>query len=1110
MALVDCGYSATASPLALRESLSAVGRGTRSYNFVPLSEPEVARMLVAMGVSSAASAQLVIAGAPRPPPPVQAFGLVLDSFAVAAGRPVVFAAGRATNQAQNTGSVDWRHDVVALVLREDHAHLDWARVIAALDFPECSFSSSSSFQFVVNVTLNCTSPFPTFELLRRPWANARAHIDALRHAISAPIDAISFVPQDSSKFIAAVGSPPGTIVGPLNQCFMNQDLYSVVLRLSQTGGPDVALTAAAILDAAQQQVPEILLLAMARSKVLEACDSDPSMLDPVPLRSKVFGTQLGGVLGNLIVMPGTASVYQLQRSVLSRLWEISRPLTTTALFNLARALANRAVGEHEQLCENFINIGRIIDRCSILSNFPYFALTAPAPQLSMEVAVYFAMAAPEVEARIASELGTMFVAEVTNASGVTQKSFRLDAWLQWCLAEDSAGRILDRSERFVVACIGFIKRVIASQSNVLLACRTRSGAPVDGSAAESNQNSQNPISQILIAAEASAQDAAARESVVRSDVLVTVLKRLRSYHASNTTATINTKAEFQKVYQSACRVFPLLNALVDQDIEEHANMLFKKIYSSQMNVVDFVELMRGFKSSSDSRERDVFACMVQSLFKEFQYFHKYPDKELQITGKLFGMLIQNNLISTPQALKQALQNVLEAIKKPPPPVGSKANGNLYRFGVYALEQFKSRLPGWPIFCSQISRIPHLRQQYPQFVAEIDALQIAQAQQLELKGGSVGDLVDPEPLLEGSSANNSGGIVSSVDGLHHPHHGVGNRSGLENTGDHSHQLHSHESSSIVTGRASSNETSTSSTLTSRINSLGADLTEALAALAAGQPIPAILPSAAAAAAAAKEAEERASAAASSGGGHGQGAEGSSGIAAGAESNAPPLAVADRVTFLVNNMTESNVDAEAAEAVSILSPHHRTWLASYLVTKRVANQPNFQPLYKAFVERFASREVERFGDSELEKAILATTLECAKRYLSNEKIKTSTTERSTLKNIGAWLGLITLSRSKPLLYKDLNMKELLWEAYETGKLFPVVGFIVNVLKCTAVSSVFRPPNPWTVAVLSALRELYDVEDIKLNLKFEVEVLCEHLRLSFKMFLLLAIFIFVSAQI
>ena len=429
-------------------------------------------MLVAMGVSSAISAQQVVAGAPRPPSPVQAFGLVLDSLAVAAGRPVIFSVGRATNQSSNTGSLDWRHDVVAVVLREDHAHLDWARVVSALDFPECSFTSGAAFQFVVNVTLNCTSAgFPTFELLRRPWANARAHIDALRHAISAPIEAISFAPQDPNKIIPAVGSPPGTVVGPMNQCFMNQDLYSLVLRLSQTGGPDVALTAAAILDAAQSQVPEILLLAMARSKVIDACDSDPAMLDPVPLRAKVFGTQLGGVLGNLIVMPGpgTPAVLQLQRGVLIRMWEISRPLTATALLNLAKVLANRAVGEHEQLCENFNYIGRIVERCGMLSNFPNVALMAPAPHLSMEVAIYFAMAGPELEARIASELSPMFLAEVANASGVIQKAFRLDAWLQWGLVEDSAlaSRGLDRSERFVVACIGFIKRIVASQSHVL-------------------------------------------------------------------------------------------------------------------------------------------------------------------------------------------------------------------------------------------------------------------------------------------------------------------------------------------------------------------------------------------------------------------------------------------------------------------------------------------------------------------------------------------------------------------------------------------------------------------------------------------------------------------
>ncbi|XP_074055147.1 CCR4-NOT transcription complex subunit 1 isoform X9 [Macrotis lagotis] len=43
------------------------------------------------------------------------------------------------------------------------------------------------------------------------------------------------------------------------------------------------------------------------------------------------------------------------------------------------------------------------------------------------------------------------------------------------------------------------------------------------------------------------------------------------------------------------------------------------------------------------------------------------------------------------------------------------------------------------------------------------------------------------------------------------------------------------------------------------------------------------------------------------------------------------------------------------------------------------------------------------------------------------------------------------------------------------------------------VFRPPNPWTMAIMNVLAELHQEHDLKLNLKFEIEVLCKNLALD-----------------
>ena len=43
-----------------------------------------------------------------------------------------------------------------------------------------------------------------------------------------------------------------------------------------------------------------------------------------------------------------------------------------------------------------------------------------------------------------------------------------------------------------------------------------------------------------------------------------------------------------------------------------------------------------------------------------------------------------------------------------------------------------------------------------------------------------------------------------------------------------------------------------------------------------------------------------------------------------------------------------------------------------------------------------------------------------------------DRSLLKNLALWLGRITLARNKPILHRDLNVKELPLEGYESGRL------------------------------------------------------------------------------
>ncbi|XP_050778909.1 CCR4-NOT transcription complex subunit 1 isoform X9 [Gopherus flavomarginatus] len=120
---------------------------------------------------------------------------------------------------------------------------------------------------------------------------------------------------------------------------------------------------------------------------------------------------------------------------------------------------------------------------------------------------------------------------------------------------------------------------------------------------------------------------------------------------------------------------------------------------------------------------------------------------------------------------------------------------------------------------------------------------------------------------------------------------------------------------------------------------------------------------------------------------------------------------------------------------------------------------------------------------------------KVLLTSDKAAANFSDRSLLKNLGHWLGMITLAKNKPILHTDLDVKSLLLEAYVKGQqeLLYVVPFVAKVLESSVRSVVFRPPNPWTMAIMNVLAELHQEHDLKLNLKFEIEVLCKNLALD-----------------
>lgn len=194
--------------------------------------------------------------------------------------------------------------------------------------------------------------------------------------------------------------------------------------------------------------------------------------------------------------------------------------------------------------------------------------------------------------------------------------------------------------------------------------------------------------------------------------------------------------------------------------------------------------------------------------------------------------------------------------------------------------------------------------------------------------------------------------------------------------------------------------------------------------------------------------------------------------------PSDVVMERILFILNNLAENTLNIKLNELTQVLSESNHQWFANYVVVKRASTELNQHPLYLKMLERLARPN--------LSDRVLRETLLNARILLNSPKTLDSSDDRNVLKNLGSWLGGLTLARDIPIRHKHLSLKDVLIEGYESGRLFIVIPFVCKVLMEGKCSRVFKPPNPWIITILGLLAELYSYAEIKIKSKYEIEML------------------------
>lgn len=125
----------------------------------------------------------------------------------------------------------------------------------------------------------------------------------------------------------------------------------------------------------------------------------------------------------------------------------------------------------------------------------------------------------------------------------------------------------------------------------------------------------------------------------------------------------------------------------------------------------------------------------------------------------------------------------------------------------------------------------------------------------------------------------------------------------------------------------------------------------------------------------------------------------------------------------------------------------WLSQYLVMTRVPLEMNFHALYDSFLQLVNNDNLDNYVRFE--------TFRNVDVIIKNDQrlIMASIEERQLLKNLGNWLGLITIARNRPILSKELDLKRILFEAFHKGptEMIYVVPFVIKVISASSKSTV-----------------------------------------------------------
>ncbi|KAL2234042.1 UNVERIFIED_CONTAM: CCR4-NOT transcription complex subunit 1 [Sesamum indicum] len=949
----------------------------------------------------------------------------------------------------------WDGEVLVDSIKQLSPGINWINVMEKLDHEGFYIPNEAAFSFFMFVYKHaCQDAFPLHAICGSVWNNIEGQLSFLKHAVSVSPEVFTFA--HSERQLSFDDAVIGDTFQQVNYAWSCRDLLEVLCQISERGH---ASAVRSLLEYPLTHCPEVLLLGMAHVNTAYNLIQNEVASALIPMALK-------NVSGNSLIL---------------NLWHVNRSM-------LLRGLIDAVHLDQD-------NISRILDVCQELKIL--------SPVLDM-IPFHFGI-------RLAALASKKEIMDLEN-------------WL--------STHLVTNKDAFYEECLRFVKDVQIGAQDV-------------------SANRFHPPSPLLnIYLEACPTVLKVLQShagVVSSSLLAEEMEKLDVTHMRGNSRIKNGGGSDSTSDSYA------------DDIEAESNAYFHQMFSGQLSIDAMIQMLTRFKEASDKREQSIFECMIGNLFEEYKFFSKYPERQLRIAAVLFGKvsdllwtvlkmdylvlehfmkelstvnvtssgcytnscgwsssffggsqfsdygsLIKHQLV-THLTLGIALRAVLDALRKP-------ADSKMFSFGTKALEQFVDRLIEWPQYCNHILQISHLRAAHADLVAFIErALNrisaahaepdivhnapsdhhhgpIQSAVNMEVSGSSfsligpgsaqTGLLVSSPIQLPQRPTSSLDDRKTSLSNYMKPAQFSGGQSAIAPSSDTAGIQKARFGSALnietLVAAAERRETPIEHVLnTDDSSELLAPFFGGLSTLEVVHGITRksmchsfVWPHEESKSCSLTEVNTMWS---------------SSHHHALAVNEAPASEIQDKISFIINNLSAANVEAKAKEFTEILNEQYYPWFAQASI------ETNFHDLYLKFLDKVNLKA--------LNKEIVQATYENCKVLLGSELIKSSVEERSLLKNLGSWLGKITIGKNQVLRAREIDPKSLIIEAYEKGLMIAVIPFTSKILEPCSNSLAYQPPNPWTMGILGLLAEIYAMPNLKMNLKFEIEVLFKNLGVDLK---------------